>query len=67
MEKLIILYLLKLFNKCPIKSWRDLNDEDATSQDVLNAQFRWIREYMENIGFKINEDGRICSKEDSRE
>ena len=50
MEKKEIVKILKLLHECPIKSWQDL-DEDASQNDVWNAQAEWIESELDKIYF----------------
>lgn len=45
MNKEDVIKILKLLKECPIKSWHDL-DEDATQDDVWEAQAEWIKSRM---------------------
>lgn len=45
-----IVKVLKLLDKCPIRSWHDL-DEDATQNDVWAAQAQWIKKELDSDFF----------------
>lgn len=46
MEKKDIIKVLKLFHKCPIKGWQDL-DEGASQKDIWDAQADWIKNELD--------------------
>lgn len=50
MEIKDIVKILRLANKCPIKSWYDL-DEDASQNDVWKAQAEWIKDQLDSDYF----------------
>lgn len=49
-EKEEIIKVLKLLHRCPIKTWADLS-EDASQNDVWEAQAEWIRIEMDKMYF----------------
>lgn len=51
MNKQEIIKILKLLHRCPIKSWQDLDDEDASQNDVWNAQAEWIKIELNKMYF----------------
>lgn len=47
-----IIKILKLLDKCPIRSWHNL-DEDATQNDVWTAQAQWIKSQLDSACFDL--------------
>lgn len=45
-----IIKILKLLSKCPIKGWQDL-DEDASQNDIWQAQAEWINSELDKQYF----------------